>query len=65
MSQNGKGDAPRPLSVSAEEFARRWERALGGRVDAFCGVCGFQRATDPACETCGGTGRLLEAKEAA
>jgi hypothetical protein len=25
----GKGDTPRPLSVSSDEFARRWERAFG------------------------------------
>lgn len=26
---SGKGDAPRPKSVSAETFAERWEKALG------------------------------------
>lgn len=29
MSQNGKGDTPRPVSVPPDEFARRWEKALG------------------------------------
>lgn len=29
MSQNGKGDTSRPLSVPAEEFARNWERIFG------------------------------------
>lgn len=28
MSTNGKGDAPRPLSVSHETFASNWERAF-------------------------------------
>lgn len=27
---NGKGSNPRPLSVSREEFARRWDEAFGG-----------------------------------
>lgn len=25
----GKGDTPRPLSVSRDEYERRWERAFG------------------------------------
>lgn len=25
MSQNGKGSKPRPLSVSNEEYAKRWD----------------------------------------
>lgn len=28
---NGKGSAPRPFSVSREEFAKRWEATLGKR----------------------------------
>lgn len=26
---NGKGDAPRPLSVDSETFANNWERVFG------------------------------------
>ena len=28
---NGKGSSPRPLSVSAEEFDRRWRDTFGGK----------------------------------
>ena len=30
-SEAGKGDSPRPYSVPADEFRRRWERAFGGQ----------------------------------
>ncbi len=29
MSDGGKGDAPRPFSVSQEEFDNRWETIFG------------------------------------
>ena len=29
MSQNGKGDTPRPLSVDKEEFDKRYEAIFG------------------------------------
>jgi hypothetical protein len=29
MSDGGKGDAPRPYSVSQEEFDNRWETIFG------------------------------------
>lgn len=29
MSQNGKGDKPRPLGIPYEEFARRWDAIFG------------------------------------
>lgn len=29
----GKGDEPRPLSVSREEYARRWELTFGKRCE--------------------------------
>lgn len=33
MSENGKGDRPRPLSVPAETFAERWERTFGKKSE--------------------------------
>jgi hypothetical protein len=30
---NGKGDAARPMSVSQEEYARRWALAFGSPED--------------------------------
>jgi hypothetical protein len=29
MSDGGKGSAPRPLSVSNEEYAKRWDAIFG------------------------------------
>lgn len=29
MSQNGKGSRPRPLSVSNEEYSKRWDAIFG------------------------------------
>jgi hypothetical protein len=29
MSQNGKGDTPRPLSVDMETYTNNWERIFG------------------------------------
>lgn len=29
MSQNGKGDTPRPLSIDIETFNNNWERIFG------------------------------------
>lgn len=31
MSDGGKGSAPRPFSVSAEEYDNRWNAIFGGR----------------------------------
>lgn len=30
---NGKGDGPRPFSVTQEEYARRWALAFGSAED--------------------------------
>ena len=32
---NGKGDTPRPLSVPADEYARRWAQTFGGAYAGF------------------------------
>lgn len=32
MSENGKGDKPRPLSVDRETFETNWERAFGRMI---------------------------------
>lgn len=29
MSQNGKGDSPRPKGISEPEWAKNWERIFG------------------------------------
>lgn len=46
MSQNGKGDGPRPRFISREFYESEWERI-------------FRRTKDKAtkCEACRGTGR--------
>lgn len=31
--QNGKGSAPRPLSVSWNEFSENWDRIFGEKKD--------------------------------
>jgi hypothetical protein len=31
MSSNGKGDNPRPLSISVEEYANNFERTFGSK----------------------------------
>lgn len=33
MSDGGKGDSPRPYSVSQEEFASNWDRIFGKKKD--------------------------------
>jgi hypothetical protein len=33
MSDGGKGSAPRPFSVSNEEYAKRWDAIFGRDVD--------------------------------
>lgn len=32
MSENGKGDKPRPISVDRETFERNWEMAFGRKI---------------------------------
>ena len=32
---NGKGDAPRPVSVSADEYERRWAATFGATLNAM------------------------------
>lgn len=32
MSENGKGDTPRPISVDQETFERNWERVFGQKI---------------------------------
>lgn len=32
MSENGKGDTPRPISVDRDTFERNWERAFGRKI---------------------------------
>lgn len=32
VPMNGKGDAPRPLSVNSETFASNWERVFGSKA---------------------------------
>lgn len=34
----GKGDTPRPLSVSCAEFARRWNRIFAEKTCTVCGL---------------------------
>jgi hypothetical protein len=41
----GKGDAPRPRSVTSEEYARRWARAFRSRARINCSVCGREYRT--------------------
>jgi hypothetical protein len=33
MSDGGKGSAPRPFSVSNEEYAKRWDAIFGRDLD--------------------------------
>lgn len=35
MSDNGKGDNPRPFSVDRETFASNWDRAFGIKLPAY------------------------------
>lgn len=32
MSENGKGDKPRPISVDRDTFEKNWERAFGRKL---------------------------------
>lgn len=32
MSENGKGDKPRPLSIDRDTFEKNWERAFGRKI---------------------------------
>lgn len=32
---NGKGDKPRPLTISYEEYADRWDRIFGKKDSGF------------------------------
>lgn len=32
---NGKGDKPRPLSISYSEYADRWDKIFGKKDDGF------------------------------
>jgi len=32
MSENGKGDKPRPISVDRDTFEKNWERAFGRKI---------------------------------
>lgn len=41
----GKGDAPRPMSVTSEEYARRWSRAFRLRRRSQCTRCGVYTKT--------------------
>lgn len=33
MSDGGKGSSPRPLSISNEEYAKRWDAIFGNKSD--------------------------------
>ena len=39
MSDGGKGSSPRPLSVSKEEFANKFEAIFGEPKRIYCDVC--------------------------
>lgn len=39
MSDGGKGSSPRPLSVTKEEFANKFEAIFGEPKRTFCDVC--------------------------
>ena len=39
MADGGKGDSPRPLSVSKEEFANKFELIFGEPKRIYCDVC--------------------------
>lgn len=44
----GKGDAPRPRQVSADEYGRRWDQAFGQdkkRIEGRCPYCGCGMST--------------------
>lgn len=40
MTQNGKGDTPRPLSVSTEVYKNNWERIFK-KKDEMCEYSGL------------------------
>ena len=41
MSDGGKGDSPRPLSISKEEFANKFESIFGEAKRIYCDVFGI------------------------
>lgn len=42
MTQNGKGDTPRPLSVPTEVYNSNWERIFGNKKkDEMCEYSGL------------------------
>jgi hypothetical protein len=50
MSDGGKGSAPRPFSVSQEEYDNRFEAIFGKKKKEFkweCPKCGVDRLKDP------------------
>ena len=40
MNGNGKGDTPRPISVSTEQFQSNWERTFG-KKEKMCEYSGL------------------------
>ena len=53
--QNGKGDAPRPFSVSQQEYADNWQRAFGEKPRPKCCICRKRRVVQEGdlCLICG------------
>ena len=52
MSENGKGDTRRPLSVDQKTFSSNWERAFGkNEICEYSGLRSVASYEDPADET--------------
>lgn len=49
MTQNGKGDTPRPLSVSTEVYNNNWERIFGKKTEIceYSGLPTTQSYSEP------------------
>lgn len=50
MSDGGKGSAPRPYSVSHDEWTKRWDAIFGRDLPEnpkVCQVCGKVLSKDP------------------
>lgn len=69
MNEAGKGDSPRPFSVSLDKFAQNFDRIFGKKSDSLkpCAAChgsgqifkGNQNAAfSDVCPVCSGKGNL-------